>query len=133
MTPLELAVLLSFLLPCALHDLWTETIPPRLLAPLGIGLLILLWGTPLRWYPFSALIGFTAFWLAGLPWGDRFGLLLAGGCLPPEWAAQATLLAVSAAGVMIFGVGRYVSVIGVPFFPVVTASIVMVVCAHYWI
>lgn len=132
MPGIELLTLLLVLVPCALHDLTTETIPPRLLAPLAGLVTGMVWFAGVRWWWVSALLGFAVFALAGLPWGDRLAVVLAAGLLPWPAVGLALGLALGVALWLILGVGRSRSVIGVPFFPLVAASFTVVACWTRW-
>ena len=115
---------------CALHDLCTETIPPRLLLPLAVFVAVECWVFGAGWWWGSAAIGFVAFSAAGLPWGDRLAIILACGLLPPVWAVWTVALALLLGAVVICGVGRSRPIIGVPYFPLVALSCYVVVCAR---
>lgn len=121
-------MLLGVLVPCALHDLTTETIPPRLLAPLAVGVAVAHGWGGVPWWWGSAALGFAVFTLAGLPWGDRWAIVLAAGLTPWPAVGWALALSLLAALGLIVGVGRTRSVIGTPFFPLVAASFAVVAC-----
>lgn len=130
MPPVAVLTLVVVVAGCAYHDLMTETIPPRLLLPLGVFVVIehLIFGA--GWFWWSAWLGLLAFTWARLPWGDRVAIWLSLGLWPLPWALAVLGLAQAAAAVMILGVGRYRSMIGVPYFPLVALSHYVVICAR---
>lgn len=128
--PAEILTVIVVVACCAYHDLMTETIPPRLLLPLGIFVLIEATAFGAGWHWWSAWLGLVAFSWARLPWGDRLAIWLSLGLWPFGWALAVLVLAQLAAAVMILGVGRYRSIIGVPYFPLVALSHYVVVCAR---
>jgi hypothetical protein len=114
---------------CAVHDLLTESIPPRLLVPLALFVTAECWLFGVGWWWGSAWLGLLAFVWARLPWGDRLAIFLSLGLWPLPWAIAVLVCCQLAAVVMILGVGRWRSMIGVPYFPLVALSHYVVVCA----
>jgi hypothetical protein len=112
----------------SVHDIWKRTIPPSLCA--AVALLILGgWAMgAVTWWWSSAVLGALIFWLGTLPMGDRAGIFLVAGLLPPDAAAVLVWAAGSVGLLYVAGVGRYRSMIGFPFFPAV-AICAMVVAA----
>ena len=115
----QLVVLGLALVAFSAHDIWKRTIPPSLCA--AVALLILAgWGAgALTWWWTSAVLGALIFWLGGLPLGDRAGIFLVAGLLPPATAGALLLASLGMGFLYVYGVGRYRSMIGFPFFPAV--------------
>lgn len=109
------------------HDVWKQTIPPWLVGSVALAVAGGVLMGHLTWWWSSAVLGALIFWVAGLPMGDRAGIFLVAGLLPPAQAALVVWFSGFIGIGYVYGVGRFRSMIGVPFFPAVAicASLVL--------
>jgi hypothetical protein len=122
----QLAVLSVALAAFSAHDIWKRTIPPWLLGIVALGVSLGDWTGWVTWWWTSAVLGALIFWVGGLPKGDRAGIFLVAGLLPPLEAALVVWGSGLAGICYVYLIGRFRSMIGFPFFPAVAicASVV---------